>query len=265
MAENVYRELIEDPSDRVIVALDDMTWDRAVSVMRETHLLVGMGKINSLAQNDGWQHATNLLADLGSLTMADEKFHDTPKTVELEVVEVAKSGPAFITVHASGGLKMMEAAVQGSETGEDIFLETHDYQDYDPRFQVPPGILAITILTSLDEQECLSIYGATPEKKVLQLARLAAEAQVDGIVCSGQELRAIRAIPDLDHLVTVVPGITPSWAKKAHDQSRIVTPAEAVESGADFIVVGRAITQPPDGMAVGEAAARIAEEIREAS
>jgi orotidine-5'-phosphate decarboxylase len=260
-AENVYRDLIQNPSDRVIIALDDMSWTQAADLMLEVEGFVGMGKINSLAQRKGWDHATETLGRLGAMTMADEKYHDIPKTAELECYEAAQSGPAFITVHASGGKAMMEAAVQGAENGTHAFFEANEEQAPDARFTAPTGILAITILTSLSAEECKALYGAYPEEKVVQLTRLAAAAGVDGVVCSGQELRAIRAVPEFDHLVTVVAGITPMWAKKANDQSRIITPSKAVELGADFIVVGRAITQPPQGMGSEEAACRVVDEI----
>lgn len=125
------------------------------------------------------------------------------------------------------------------------------------------GILGITVLTSIDD-DCVSIYGDEPEVKVVQFAHMAQEAGIDGIVCSGKELRAIRAISALDDLITVVPGITPEWAKKPGDQKRVVTPAMAVDNGADFIVVGRAITQPPVGISKQEAAHRIVTELTEA-
>jgi orotidine-5'-phosphate decarboxylase len=267
VAGNPFREMIEQPSDRVIVALDNMTWDQAEGLMSQVDGQVGMGKINSLAQRKGWEHAINTLTKAGSLTMADAKFHDIPATVGLHVKEVAQLGPAFITVHASGGKAMLEAAVQAAEEGDNTFNTWLDYDnphEDDPRLYASElsGILAITVLTSLDGKECKSIFGAEPEQQVMQFAEMALDAGVDGIVCSGQELRAIRSLAGYDDLITVVPGITPEWAQKAGDQKRVVTPAEAVELGADFIVVGRAITQPPEGISPREAAERINAELK---
>jgi orotidine-5'-phosphate decarboxylase len=119
-------------------------------------------------------------------------------------------------------------------------------------------------MTSYDKEDCQSIYGDTPEKKVVQFAETAAEAGLDGIVCSPKELKAIRAISEFDDLLTVVPGITPEWAKKPDDQKRISTPTEAITDGADFLVIGRAIIKPPEDIPRDEAAQRIAQEIKEA-
>lgn len=267
MAENAYRETIQQPSDRIIVALDNMDWDQANSLMGSIGQNVGMAKANSLAQVRGWAHAVNELAKMGTGTMADTKFHDIPETVRLQVQAVAECEAQLITVHASGGLAMLQAAVRGRDEGREKAFEYHDTVNphVRKRKEKVGGILGITVLTSLGEEEGVSIYGDTPEKKVVQFAHMALEAGVDGIVCSGKELRAIRAISALDLLVVVVPGITPKWAQKAGDQKRVVTPTEALQQGADFIVVGRAITQPPEGISSGEAAYRIAEELKEAA
>jgi orotidine-5'-phosphate decarboxylase len=253
-----YRETINQPGDRVIVALDNMDWNMAAEVIGEVGQYVGMGKANSLAQRYGWEHAVRTIGELGAATFADTKFHDIPQTVELQTEAVAACGARLITVHASGGRAMLEAAM----TGRDKAFNNQDQASYD---DLLGGILGITVLTSIDAETCVSIYGEEPEKKVVEFAHLALDAGIDGIVCSGKELRAIRAISALDDLITVVPGITPKWTQKAGDQKRIVTPTEALESGADFIVVGRAITQPPQGIGREEAAERIATELGEAA
>jgi orotidine-5'-phosphate decarboxylase len=220
-----------------------------------------MAKANSIAVEDGWRDAVERIGSYGVNTMADPKFHDIPETVRLSVRACAKWAPTFVTVHASGGPDMLKAAVEGRNEARDF-----PGMPLDPKVKEQvAGILAITVLTSLDGETCKSIFGAEPEEKVVEFAKMAHEAGIDGIVCSGKELRAIRAISALDDLITVVPGITPAWAKKAGDQKRIVTPTEAVESGADFIVVGRAITQPPADMTPGYAAGEIARELAEIS
>ena len=260
MSENIHRSSIEQPSDRVIVALDNMDWEQAGVVMSEVGSHVGMAKANSLAQKEGWRHAIGTIATLQAKTMADAKFHDIPETVRLHVEAVASCEPSLITVHASGSEAMLKKAVEGRDEG----VKNSDSALFglEPG---PVGILGITVLPSLDPEECRSIYGDEPEKKVLQFAKLAVDAGIDGIVCSGKELRAIRADASLDDLLTVVPGITPEWAKKAGDQKRVVTPGEALQNGADFIVVGRAITQPQEGVSRAEAAYRVAKELREAN
>lgn len=257
MSENAYRATIEQPSNRVIVALDNMNWDQAEQLMSRVGPHTGMGKANSIAQKEGWQHAVSRLSDYGVETFADTKFHDIPETVRLQVKAVTETGPSLITVHASGGLAMLEHAVRGRD-------EAKAEMDLSQRTRVG-GILGITVLTSLDGETCLSIYGDEPEKKVVQFAHLALEAGIDGIVCSAKELRAIRAISALDSLITVVPGITPEWAAKAGDQKRVATPSAALSDGADFLVIGRAITQPPEGISPEEAAQRIELELSEAA
>lgn len=155
---------------------------------------------------------------------------------------------------------MLRAAVAGRDRGKDSlnpslmpFVKENSGQ--------LGGILGITVLTSLDTDECVSIFGDEPEKKVVQFARMAVDAGIDGIVCSGKELRAIRAMTTLDSLITVVPGITPDWAKKPGDQKRVVTPRQALQDGADFLVLGRALTQPPNGISKTEAGQRVVAEI----
>lgn len=261
MAENVYRQTIEAPSDRIIVALDNMNWDQAVATMDQVAEFVGMGKANSIAKKYGWEHAANRLAAIGSFLMADDKTHDIPETVRLTVKEISECGPRFITVHASGGKSMLEHAVKGRDEGRENILNSL----LAAHKEKLGGILGITVLTSLDTEECVSIFGAKPEKKVVEFAHMALDAGIDGIVCSGKELRAIRAISALDSLITVVPGITPLWAKKPGDQKRVVTPTEALQEGADFEVVGRAITQPPEGISKAEAAQRVRDELAEAA
>jgi orotidine-5'-phosphate decarboxylase len=264
MSENTYREAIQKPSDRIILALDNMNWTQAQDALNNTRGSIGLGKANSIAQARGWKHAVDNIGYGGVHTMADAKFHDIPETVRLQVKEVTEARAYFITVHASGKLAMLEAAVVGRQQARDELKESDALMRESVREKLG-GILAITVLTSLDTEECLSIYGEEPEKKVIQFAHLAAEAGVDGIVCSGKELRAIRAISALDGLIAVVPGITPVWAKKAGDQKRVVTPKEALQEGADFVVVGRAITQPPEGISSQEAAQRVAQELEEAA
>jgi orotidine-5'-phosphate decarboxylase len=266
MSAEAFRGTIEQPSDRVIVALDNMDWDVAGAVMGEVGPHVGMAKANSIAQKYGWEHAVDTIANLGAFTMADTKFHDIPKTVELQVQEVTEVGASLITVHASGGEEMLQAAVAGSQEGK-TYIESGlaNKLKFGPKnFPRLGGVLGITVLTSLDNEDCQSIYGSDSQTKVLEFAKMAEAAGVDGIVCSGEELKAVRSDESLDGLLTVVPGITPEWAKKAGDQKRIVTPSEAVQSGADYIVVGRAITRPPEDISRVEAAQRIAEELKAA-
>ena len=170
----------------------------------------------------------------------DLKLHDIPNTVAGAVGAVLPLRPAMLTVHAGGGAAMLAAARRAADAAEQ-----------------PPTLLAVTVLTSLDSSalHATGVAGG-PRQQVLRLARLAMEAGADGLVCSAQEAPMLRdALGSRPTLV--VPGIRPAGAG-LDDQARTMTPREAVEAGADWIVVGRPITGSADPAA---AAAAIASEI----
>lgn len=260
MAENLYREQLEAPGDRVISALDDMTWDEAIAQAQEIGPYIGMAKTNSLHQRLGSDHSVATLAANGLYTMHDGKYHDIPNTVQAHVREVTQSGASLITIHASGGLAMLQAAVKGRDEGRELVQDVFQRSSIDRI----GGLLGITVLTSLKD-ECESIFGEDAKTKVIQFANMALDAGLDGIVCSVEELEAIRANSNFDSLLTVVPGITPSFAKPAEDQKRTGTPAAAIEAGADMLVIGRGINKAGNyGMTKAEAAQAIAVEVGEA-
>jgi len=237
---NAYREAIKQPSDRVILALDGMNWGQAENMVGDLREYIGMAKANSLAQRHGWLHAVNTFADLGVLTMADAKFHDTPGTVKEHLREVTETGAGLITVHISGGREMLQAACDGRNGA---FLDkgienTPFLKSMRGRLG---GILGITVLTSLGE-EAEEIYGNTAANTVIKFAEMASDAGLTGIVCSGKELEIIRARSDLDDLITVVPGINLEGSTVNAGQKRVVTPAEAIRRGADFVVLGSTVT-----------------------
>ena len=182
---------------------------------------------------------------LGSITQRpiflDLKLHDIPNTVAGGVRAILPLRPAMLTLHASGGAAMIEAARREAETVG----------------QERPILLAVTVLTSMDA-EALHSTGVAggPRQQVLRLAKLALAAGADGLVCSAHEVAMLRdALGDGPCLV--VPGIRPAGAALG-DQSRVMTPAEAARAGASWIVVGRPITQAADPAA---AAAAIAAEL----
>lgn len=266
MSVNVYREQLVEPGDRVIAALDNMGWDEAITQVTEIGAYIGMGKTNSLHQRLGSDHAVGTLAENGLYTMLDGKFHDIPETVEGHVREVTLSGASLITVHASGSVKMLEAAIRGRDKGREL---TRNVFKQAAASKIG-GVLGITVLTSLDGDDCESIFGIPKndedgiKKKVIQFAHMALDAGLDGIVCSSLELEAIRSNSNFDSLLTVVPGITPDFAKKADDQKRTTNAREAINSGADLIVVGRAINKAGDyGMTKATAAQAVAEEVKQ--
>jgi orotidine-5'-phosphate decarboxylase len=175
----------------------------------------------------------------------DLKFHDIPNTVAGAVRSVAPLEPLILNVHASGGKEMMRAARDATaESADKLNLRR-------------PKVIAVTVLTSLDDVDLRRVGQAIPAgDQVLRLAELARESDLDGVVCSPREIVPLRARLGNDFLL-VTPGIRPDWAT-ASDQKRVMTPAEAARAGADYLVIGRPITadQDPAG-----AAGRIAAEI----
>jgi orotidine-5'-phosphate decarboxylase len=158
----------------------------------------------------------------------DLKFHDIPNTVAGGVRSAASHGARLVTVHASGGRKMLEAAVGAA--GEAC------------------GVLAVTVLTSLSATDIAAAWGRTGQmevaSEVLRLAEVAAAAGVHGIVCSGREARAVRDRFG-ERLAVLVPGVRAAESQ-THDQARVVTPSEAAAAGARYVVAGRLVTAAPD-------------------
>lgn len=170
----------------------------------------------------------------------DVKLHDIPNTVAGAVRALAAYGPSWITVHAAGGPAMVAAARQAAEASGG---------------GQRPRILAVTVLTSLDAATLAATGVAdAPVDQVLRLARLAMAAGADGLVCSPAEVAAIRDALG-EALVLVVPGVRPAGSL-ADDQARIATPEQMAQAGADWIVVGRPITQAADPAAAARAIAR---------
>jgi orotidine-5'-phosphate decarboxylase len=173
-------------------------------------------------------------AALGRPVFLDLKLHDIPATVEGAARSAAATGAALLTVHAAGGPEMVRAAVRGAGPGV--------------------RVLAVTVLTSLDAAAFEEIgLAGPPEAAVVRLARLAVGAGAGGLVCSPQEVAAVRAAVGPGPLL-VVPGVRPAGAALG-DQARVATPAQAVGAGADVIVVGRPLRDAPDPVAAARAIA----------
>ncbi len=165
------------------------------------------------------------LNSLGFEVFLDLKFHDIPNTVAGAVRAAANLGVWMVNVHASGGERMM-AAARASLTG----------------LSSPPLLIAVTVLTSMEAADLAQVGVAIePGRQVAQLARLSQEAGMDGVVCSARECEMLRTQLGND-FVLVTPGIRPADAS-GDDQRRVVTPAQAVASGSDYLVIGRPITR----------------------
>ena len=163
----------------------------------------------------------------------DLKLHDIPNTVAGAVSVGTRHGVHMMTLHASGGKEMMErAADAAAEEATKLGIEQ-------------PLLVGVTVLTSLKAEHLRTIgIESDTEEQVLRLAGLAQEAGLDGVVCSPQEIEIVKREYGLEFLV-VAPGIRPAWAA-AQDQKRILTPAQAVSKGADYIVIGRPIIKDPN-------------------
>ena len=185
----------------------------------------------------------------GHQVFLDLKFHDIPNTVARDVGMMTKHGANMINMHAAGGLEMMQTARNSADDAA--------YKADIPR----PILLGVTILTSMDETGFQQNFGSERQlaEQVVYLAQLTQAAGLDGVVASPLEIEPIRKACG-DNFLIVTPGIRPKWAETG-DQRRITTPAEAINRGADYIVVGRPIIEAEDPL---EAAEMILDEMREA-
>jgi len=219
---------MKDARDRLIVALDVSSSAAArqiVTAVGDSAHIYKVGK--QLFTAEGPSVVRDLIAT-GHKVFLDLKFHDIPNTVSSAVAEAAKLGVTMLTVHGSGGGKMLRAAVEAA-SGADI----------------PPMILAVTVLTSMHDSDLPGIgVRGTVVDQTLRLATLAITDGCDGIIASAHEIRAIRSELGNDFAI-VTPGVRPPGSARG-DQARVVTPAEAIAAGATYIVVGRPITAAPD-------------------
>ena len=208
----------------VFVAIDTRDVHRAAALARQLCGIAGGMKLGLEFFCANGHEGVLRIAEHGMPIFLDLKLHDIPNTVAKAVEAIAPLAPAILTVHAAGGREMMAAAKAAAA----------------PQTKV----VGVTVLTSLDRDD-LASTGITdsPANQVKRLADLAREAGLDGIVCSGAEVAAVRAIWADGFLV--VPGVRPAGADVA-DQKRVVTPRKAMDDGASVLVIGRPITAAVD-------------------
>ena len=216
-----------------IVALDFSDAESALAMARTLGERCRFYKVGSeLFTTAGPAIVRALREEQGADVFLDLKFHDIPNTVAGAVGSAARLGVRLITVHASGGVPMLLAAQRAAAevSGEGC------------------GILAVTVLTSLDAAVLSAAWGRSDalemEREVLRLAELAVTAGLHGVVCSGGEVGAVRARFG-DRLAPLVPGIRLAGGE-AHDQRRVMTPGAAQRAGARYLILGRAVTAAPD-------------------
>ena len=231
-----------DPRERILVALDTTDVDRAKALALTLEGHVGGIKIGKEFFTAHGPQGVREVAGDGQPLFLDLKFHDIPNTVAGAIRSALRLKPLILNVHAAGGVAMMKAAAEAvAEAGAGR-----------------PLLIAVTVLTSLGDDDMADIgVGSSAAEQVARLAGLAQASGLDGVVCSPREIELVRQACGAD-FKTVVPGIRPEWAA-AGDQKRIMTPRQAVDAGADYVVIGRPITGADDPVA---AAKRIGEELK---
>jgi len=220
----------------ILVALDLPTAEAAVRLAKAVEPYVGGFKIGLGLLHGPGPATVSALADLGRPVFADAKLHDIPSQVERAARQLGRVGARWVTAHVGGGRAMLEAAVSG-------------LRDAAPA----GGIIGVTVLTSLDDAALAAVgITASPGKLVSRMARVAASAGCEGIVCSPKEIGVVADVAP--GLVKVIPGIRPAGSTD-DDQRRVASPEDAMARGADYLVVGRPITRAEDPVASAAAIA----------
>lgn len=235
------------PKDYIVFPLDVPHFDEAKTYIDMLANDVGMFKVGMEIFYRTGKDIIRYIQDVADVKIfLDLKLYDIPATVERAVRVVSELGVDYITVHCSESLKVLEAAVEGSDG--------------------KVGILGVTVLTSISSEDIRDVgykekYADNLQELVMKRAEMAYRTRCSGIVCSGLEVKSIKKTFGKD-FITMVPGIRPEWKGVGkNDQQRVVTPSEAVRNGADFLVIGRPIR---DAKNPKDAAISIAGEIEKA-
>lgn len=226
--------------DRLALALDVDNDRDALGIVAELKDSVGIFKVGLQLFTAYGPDIVRRITGIGGRVFLDLKYHDIPNTVAKASIEAVKLGVSIFNVHSLGGRDMMRAAVlSAQETAEKLNLPL-------------PTMLAVTILTSMDEKSMRKELKITRtiQREVVHLARLAQRAGMHGVVASPQEIKTLRRAVR-GELVILTPGVRPPWAD-TDDQKRVMTPGEAVRAGADYIVVGRPVLKASDRKAAVE-------------
>ena len=233
--------------DKIIVALDVNDLGEMENLVDRLRAVVKIFKIGAELFTSCGVQTVDIVRRKGGKVFLDLKYHDIPNIVMKASKAVAKQNIHMFTVHTMGGLEMMKAAVEAAKEEAERLEIT------------PPIILGVTVLTSLNSKDIQTVgMDGTVNEQVLRLVKLAEKAGLNGVVASPKEVQEIRKHVKKDFLI-VTPGIRPSWSQK-RDQKRVATPKEAIDMGADYLVIGRPITAQEDPR---DAAERIISEITE--
>jgi len=226
-------------TSRILLPLDTDTADKALALAAKLQGEVAGFKVGLELINSAGFDVFDKLSNLDNPNIFyDCKYHDIPNTVAGAARAAGRRGLWMFNIHASGGSAMLKAAVAGAEEGASAAGHKK------------PLVIAVTVLTSIDQPTLteIGVIGRTVEAQVIALAKLAQDAGCDGVVASAHEIEAIRKACGPDFKL-VIPGIRPAGSDIG-DQKRVMTPAEAVAAGADYLVIGRPITGAADPVAV---------------
>jgi orotidine-5'-phosphate decarboxylase len=208
----------------IYVAIDTPDLEAAMALATKVRNHVGGIKLGLEFFCANGRAGVKEIGKIGLPIFLDLKLHDIPNTVGKAVQALRPLNPAILTVHAAGGRAMMEDAKAAAPAGTKV--------------------VGVTVLTSLDHSDLQEVgYTGVPHAQVMRLATLCRDAGLDGIVCSGEEVAAVKAV--WPKCFFVVPGVRPAGGVIG-DQKRVVTPREALDSGASVLVIGRPITQAAD-------------------
>ena len=224
---------------KLIAALDFSSLSEAEKIVKKVSGLVKIFKVGKELFTSAGPEAVKMVHSYKCRVFLDLKFHDIPNTVGAACEAATRLGVFMLNVHALGGKTMLYSAVQSvhKAAGE--------------KKTAPPKVLGVTVLTSLTDSDLREVgIKKKLKQEVENLAILTQRCGLDGVVASGQEIKLIREVTGKNFII-VTPGVRPVWA--AHgDQKRVTTPKEAIRLGADYIVVGRPITQHPQPLVAAE-------------
>lgn len=216
--------------ENICLALDVSSRREAMTLVRALHDLTAMFKVGMQLYTAEGPSLVREITEAGGRVFLDLKFHDIPNSVRNAAVEAAKLGVSMMTIHASGGRSMMQAVA--GELKEKFGAGK-------------PIVVGVTVLTSLDDHSLREVgVDSGMNAQVLRMAKLAESSGLDGVVCSPREVRMIRGAVNRDFKI-VTPGVRMP-GQPADDQQRTATPREAIADGANYIVVGRGVTNAPD-------------------
>lgn len=232
---------MKSAKDRIILPLDVSSLEEAEKIVQLLGPYIGMFKVGLELFTACGPDAVRMVHDHGQSAFLDLKFKDIPPTVGRAAAQAAKLGVAMFNVHASN----QEAAIRAAAENRGNAL-----------------LLGVTVLTSMTDEDCLMVYNSPMGQSLMRFAGRTKRYGAQGIICSPRDLQLMKN-SHVSDLVFVTPGVRPAWAD-ANEQARFMTPKEAIRVGADYLVIGRPITNPPPNIGGPvDAALRIAEEIHQ--